>query len=170
MPIQRKLAPDIAALRKDIAYNPVTGELINIRKRGRCAVGKVLGSKDVAGYTIVVYNNTQYKAHHIVWFLHTGIWAYMLDHIDGNKSNNSITNLRIATHTDNNRNHKLRCTNTSGITGVSFYTKCRRWSAEIFENGKKISLGWFNDFDDAVNARLLAEARLGYSKQHGKRI
>ena len=77
-----------------------------------------------------------------------------VDHIDNNRSNNHITNLRWATSKENNHNRKLSNKNTSGTKGVNWNKKSMKWTAQICINGKNINLGSFINKDDAINIRV----------------
>lgn len=78
------------------------------------------------------------------------------DHIDRNRLNNRRCNLRSVTALENNRNHSMHSTNTSGYTGVS-WTKTNKWEVYIWLKNKKIHIGRFSNLQDAVDARLNAE-------------
>ena len=77
-----------------------------------------------------------------------------VDHIDNNRINNNITNLRWATRSENNQNASIRSNNKSGSKGVSWSKKTQKWSANISINGKQINLGSFINKDDAINIRV----------------
>lgn len=79
------------------------------------------------------------------------------DHIDRNPLNNRRYNLRPATQQENARNHSISHTNTSGVIGVGWNKVHCKWQSRIYINKKPIFLGWFDDKDDAIKARLLAE-------------
>ena len=81
----------------------------------------------------------------------------VIDHIDGNTLNNRKTNLRVCTVQQNGCNHKMSKKNTSGISGVYFSSKYNKWYAQITVNRKTISLGTYNTYEDAVQARKDAE-------------
>lgn len=83
----------------------------------------------------------------------------IIDHINRNPSDNRKENLRITDNAHNRMNMSLMSTNTSGVTGVSFYKNENKWSAEIYCNNKHIHLGRFISFEDAVKARLEAEVK-----------
>ena len=74
-----------------------------------------------------------------------------VDHIDNNKLNNNLINLRFATHTQNGQNRSMSSKNTSGTKGVHWNKKNNKWTAQITINGKRINLGSFLDKDDAIN-------------------
>ena len=77
-----------------------------------------------------------------------------VDHIDNNKLDNNVNNLRWATNHENNMNQKLSSRNTSNYKGVSFHKGSNKWEAKIQINGKKKHLGYFDSIEDAVNARV----------------
>lgn len=83
--------------------------------------GRDAGYLSVQGYWTVKVNSKAYKVHRILWEMFYGkIPSKMqIDHIDGNRTNNDLTNLRLVTHKVNGRNQKRRTTNTSGVTGVN---------------------------------------------------
>ena len=82
-----------------------------------------------------------------------------VDHRNGNGLDNTRVNLRIVTHSENLHNHSGYSTNTSGYTGVSWYKRTEKWQAKITRNNKDIHLGYFKSMGDAVDARVLAEAK-----------
>ena len=77
-----------------------------------------------------------------------------VDHVDNNKLNNTINNLRFATHTENQHNSKMRSDNKSGIKGVSFNSNRNKWEAYIIIDGIKIHLGLFKTIEEAKQARV----------------
>jgi len=82
-----------------------------------------------------------------------------IDHINNNNLDNRKENLRIVTNSDNLKNSKLRIDNKTGCKGVSFDKSRNKWSAQIKINYKKIDLGRFASFDEAVKARKEAELK-----------
>lgn len=82
------------------------------------------------------------------------------DHINRNPLDNRKNNLRNATLMNNNRNHSLRKDSTSGVSGVNWHKRMCKWVARINNNeNKRIVLGYFEKFEDAVVARLKAEKK-----------
>ena len=77
-----------------------------------------------------------------------------VDHADNNRLNNNVENLRFASNQENNMNSKIRRDNTSGFKGVRFDKKSNKWKAEICINGTKQHLGYFENIENAVNARV----------------
>lgn len=82
------------------------------------------------------------------------------DHINGNTFDNRRCNLRVASLSQNNQNRRLSDRNSSGVKGVFWDKWNQRWRALITLNGRKMYLGSFHDFEDAVNARRTAEIDL----------
>ena len=76
-----------------------------------------------------------------------------IDHIDNDRQNNNLINLRVATNRQNSQNAKLSSKNTSGTKGVSWVDTRQRWRAQICVNRKIINLGYFINKDDAINIR-----------------
>lgn len=82
-----------------------------------------------------------------------------IDHIDNNRKNNALSNLRWVTHSQNNINRSKQSNNTSGITGVSFDKKQNQWVVRMKIDAKYQYLGSFKHFDDAVKCRKDAEVK-----------
>ena len=85
--------------------------------------------------------------------------ALSIDHINHQKNDNRKINLRVVTQSENNRNHGLNPSNISGVTGVSYSKKSKKWMAQVTVNGKTKSLGTFSNLDDAIKARKIGEEK-----------
>lgn len=83
-----------------------------------------------------------------------------VDHIDGDGLNNRRSNLRCATKSQNQRNSRRNCLNTSGFKGVHWYESKRRWQAQIMLNKKQHHLGYFKTAEEAHSAYVAASERL----------
>lgn len=111
-----------------------------------------------------------HKAHRVCWAIHHGEWpAEDIDHINGVRDDNRITNLRAVSRAENARNKKRSPKNTSGATGVYWHNPTGKWLAHIGADGSKKHLGLFDDFSTAVAVRKAAEAAHGYHPGHGRR-
>jgi hypothetical protein len=77
-----------------------------------------------------------------------------VDHIDNDKTNNNISNLRFATSKENSQNSKLRSNNTSGHKGIYFNKRAKKWRAHIQIDGININIGYFDNLEDAKIARI----------------
>lgn len=131
-------------------------------------VGDKAGSMNKIGYVIVKINGKAYKAHRIIWLYHYGhLPKNDIDHIDRNKGNNRITNLREVSKTRNLRNRGILKSNTSGIAGVCYCNHRGKWKSYIKINGIQKTIGYFNDFNSAVQARLNKEIDLNWNDKTG---
>ena len=104
------------------------------------------------GYCEVWLNGKTYKLHRLLAqaFIPNPMNKPEVDHIDGNKQNNCLSNLRWATRAENMRNKKKRKDNTSDYTGVSFHKASGKWRAQIYVNGKNKHLGSFHTKEEAA--------------------
>ncbi len=120
---------------------------------------------DLHGYLSGRIFRTLYRAHRIGWLLHYGEWpTHQIDHINGDRSDNRMINLRDVAASDNRKNQRLRSDNSSGTFGVDWDKNRQKWSARI---GHKY-LGRFESKDDAIAARARAEVEFGYHPNHGR--
>ncbi len=120
-------------------------------------------------YAMITIREKNYQAHRVIWAFHYGEWPIgCIDHINGDKTDNRLCNLRVTSHAENMKNQKRRSTNTSGVTGVCWSKKDKRWVASIKVDGRSKHLGSFAVFDAAVSARKLAETNYGYHPNHGR--
>jgi hypothetical protein len=153
--------PTPEMLRKLLRYDAETGQLIWAKTNSRRApAGSVAGclSKHT-GYIYVGVNNKRLRAHRVVWMIVYNEIPGEIDHIDGNRSNNRLENLRVVSRSGNNQNRGIQRNNTSGATGVSFDSYRSKWAANIQADGKKIKLGRFASFDEAVKAYAAAKEK-----------
>jgi len=122
-------------------YDEVIGELRWKVKHGRGRVDSVAGCIQREEYRSVGVNGKLYPVHRLIWTMVVGEIpdGYVIDHIDGNHSNNMITNLRLATPGENSRNRRNQSNNTSGAKGVSFDKQSGKWKVQIMKDGKVTS-------------------------------
>lgn len=116
-------------------------------------VGATLGTK-TKGYIQISIQNKRYFAHRLVFMYHHGYCPEYIDHIDGDKSNNRIENLRPATLTQNNYNVKTPKSNKSGVKNVHWNKKNKNWNVTLSANNKSM---YFGTFDDLELASIVAE-------------
>jgi hypothetical protein len=128
---------------------------------------KEAGAISGRGYRIVSINYRKYMVHRLVWIMHGNKPVPMLDHIDGNKLNNCIENLRPATKSQNMMNVGAYSNNTSGIKGVSWSTKDRKWIGQVWIQGRIHCAGSFHDIEKCAAAvRKLREDLHGEFARH----
>lgn len=107
------------------------------------------------------------SAHRVIFAMAHGYYPAEIDHIDGNRANNKLSNLRAVTRIQNAQNKKLPASNTSGYCGVR--TRGNKWVAQIKFDTKYIFLGAFSSIDEARAARQAAERCLGFHRNHGRK-
>lgn len=117
------------------------GQLNRKVDRGPARAGSVAGWIDRKGYRLIRIDGVKYLAHRLIYAIVHGVdpGALLVDHIDGDKLNNKIENLRLATNAENGRHrvgHDVR--NTSGMRGVYFNKASGKWYGKIKYNGKTI--------------------------------
>lgn len=135
-----------------LRYEPETGLLFWTDKAHKSVKNKQAGTPNHLGYIIVLFKGKPYKAHRLAWLLMNGEWPIqMIDHIDGNTSNNAWSNLRDVSNKVNQCNrHKARTDSKSGLMGASPYRN--KWRAQIKRNGVIKYLGLFNTAQEAHEA------------------
>ena len=129
------------------AFDYQDGNLI--RRTGRVnEIGQVAGCiHKGTGYIHVKIKAKAFKAHRLVFLYHHGYLPECVDHIDGDKTNNKIENLRAATKEENCRNQKIRSTNKSGYKGVKWVEHCKKWQVEVCKNYKQLRFGMYEDLE-----------------------
>lgn len=126
---------------------------------------KPAGHITARGYVTIRISGKSYLGHRLAYLLTHGRWPIgEIDHINGNKGDNRITNLREVTRQQNTFNVARRSTNTSGYKGVSWCSRRKMWSAYGFIAGVKKHLGRYHQLEAAVAARVAFE--LEYHKQY----
>lgn len=167
----KMIEPDIDHIREIFHYDPISGFLYwNYDRSSNAKKGSRAGSLTNSGYREVRVGNKQVLAHRVIWGIVYGEYPKEeIDHIDGNKDNNSLLNLRSVTKSQNQRNAGIRSDNKTGVSGVRWHAFHKKWAAQIKVDGKNLHLGYFEEFDKAVLARREAEIIHEYHPNHGKR-
>ncbi len=144
-----------------IAYSEEssTGLVWKVDRGTRAIKGEETGRPDGDGYLQFTFRYRKYRNSRVIYFLGTGIdpEEKYVDHIDGDILNNKISNLRLATLSQNQDNRKKNKNNTSGITGVLWSKISKKWRAEIYKDRSLIYLGLFDNKDEAIAVRITAE-------------
>ena len=122
------------------------GNLIwKFAKSRRVKTGDIAGYLAHEGYIDIGVDGGIYKAHRLIYFYHNGYFPLFIDHIDGNRSNNKIQNLRSATISQNAMNQKISTKNSSGVKGVYWHKRDKKWVVQLKVNFKRHYFGYFND-------------------------
>lgn len=173
-------------LQKLLSYDAQTGDLIwrhrpremfsegynggetswktwNSRYAGRLASN--VGSGE---YVRVNIMGKRYFAHRLIWMMVNGEWPQEIDHINGNRNDNRLCNLRAVDRQENLRNLARRSDNSSGVTGVSYAKRENRYVAYITVDSHTKVIGRFDTLEAATMARKQAEQDNGYHANHGR--
>lgn len=137
-------------------YDSVNGQLIWINHWYNPVLPKILGKIagcESKGYNIVRINGKNYKVHRIIWFLETGEWPKLIDHIDGNGLNNHIDNIRSVNHTINNRNRQSH--REGRLLGTTFNKRKGMWEGQRIINGVREYFGQHKTEIEAHQAYLI---------------
>lgn len=120
------------------------------------------------GYHHGCIYHRNYVAHRVIWALHYGSWpSDFIDHLNGDRKDNRIVNLRVVSYAQNSRNMSVSTRNKSGVCGVYWSPKQGKWRAQIRVSGKCVELGSYVDIDEAAAARSKAKAHFGFTERHG---
>lgn len=151
-------------LKSLIKYNPSTG--IFFRQINRTE--RIAGTISKNGYVQIGISGKRYYAHRLAWLYVFGeIPIGDIDHKNGEKSDNRIANLRIATRSQNIMNVGIKSNNTSGVKGVSWIKKRGKWQALVCINGLNNHLGLYDDIKKAEEAVVrFRECMLGEFSRH----
>lgn len=151
----------IDQLHDKLNYNPETGDLIWINDTRWTRKGSIAGTMCL-GYIKISINKIIIPAHRIAWAMTYKRWPFgEIDHINGDRSDNRICNLRESTHQQNCMNRAKARNNKSGYKGVSWHYVGQKWQAHISIGGKGIYLGLFDNPQQAYEAYQKA-ASLAY--------
>lgn len=146
-------------LKEYFIYDEITGILIRKKTEWRNSkkIGKPCGTLK-NGYLVVGFFGKTERLHRLIWlYVYGQLPKNQIDHINGNRADNRISNLRDVTNAENCQNFKKKITNTSGYTGVWLVKKSLNWRAEIWVNYKKISLGTYKTKEMARDAYIKAK-------------
>lgn len=131
----------------------------------RFANKEAFTSRIQSGYPSGTIDKKYIAAHRAAWCLHFGEWpTSFIDHINGDRADNRISNLRLVDNQANCKNQKMRKTNTSGVMGVRWHAGKRKWEVMLSNR----YLGCFASKEDAIAVRREAERRAGYHPNHGQ--
>lgn len=150
-------------------YCPVTGVFTwKLRTAHRIQVGDIAGSTQPSGYITVRVAGVLYYAHRLAVLYMTGTWPVgLVDHNNRVRHDNRWSNLKLATAQENQRNAGKSKNNTSGVTGVIWDRRRKRWFAQITIDRKSRFLGYFDDISSAALARKAAECVHNFHPNHG---
>lgn len=175
-------APNQALLTQLLDYDPKTGILLwrsrppemfsairyQTQWNTRYAGQQAFTATNRYGYKVGAVNNKVYRACRIIIKLVYNLDPENVDHIDGNRQNDSLENLRPITARENQLNMRRGKANNSGIIGVCWDKQRQKWTATITVHRKTINLGRFDDKQEAIQIRQQAEKDHGFHANHGR--
>jgi len=184
-----KELPSPELLRQLLRYDPDTGKLYWKERtpdmfvdgkhskehtcskwNSRHAHKEAFNTKTSCGYFRGSIMGVDIRAHRAAWALHFGDWPKNhIDHLNGNRVDNRIVNLKDVTISENNINRKIPSNNKSNFIGVWFDAQRGKWVAELSINKERILYKRFSSKDEAITTRKEAEAKYGFHPNHGRR-
>ena len=150
-------------------YDPLTGVFTwKVPRTNNIKIGDIAGCLTKNGYRVISINDKPYKAHRLAWlYVYGKLPKNQIDHINHNKDDNRIVNLREVDSVENGRNRSIANNNKSGVTGVHWDNIAKQWKVQIKVKGEQIHLGYFHDFTEAVKARKEAEHKYNFHENLG---
>jgi hypothetical protein len=147
------VCPTPERLNREFSFNAETGIVTRKTAAANQLVGKTVGSSNSHGYLYAQIDYCKFRLHRAIWAMVHGSWpTEEIDHINGNRKDNRLANLRHVSRQQNATNLGIRSNNKSGHKGVS-WNKCRKkWMASISIAGKSKNLGGYKHLVDAVAA------------------
>lgn len=141
------------SVRSIFLYDHSTGKLFyKVRRNGRVPAGSEVGCLCPDGYLRTTIKKECYLVHRLIWLFFYGKWPKEeIDHVNRNRKDNRIINLREATRFQNVCNVPLRKDNKSGLRGVHYYKNRKMWCAQIGGKTRK-TIGYFNSKEEAYKA------------------
>lgn len=151
-----------------IEYHPESG-MFRRKKFAQRGKTDFRGRVDHKGYLRTQVAGKPVLCHRLAWLMHYGSWPQgEIDHINGDRQDNRISNLRVCTHQQNNHNQPLRKTNTSGVKGVYWHAKQRKWRGQVCLNYKMHLTQGFDEIANAESAVIELRNKLhGDFANHG---
>lgn len=146
---------------KEVHYNAITGVFTWAYGRRGVSRGAIAGSLGFDGYWRIKINRKVYAAHRLAWFLTHGQWPSVeIDHINGNKLDNRIVNLRQADRSVNSQNKRTAQANnlSCGLLGVTWNKQHLRWQSKLMVKKKAVHVGYFDSPEEA-HAAYIAKKR-----------
>lgn len=143
-------------LKELLNYCPISGVFTRRIGTLETPAGAIADRPQSKGYMRLCVLGSQYLSHRVAWFYVHGVWPSEIDHIDMNKTNNAISNLRVVTSGQNKENRKFSQANnmSCGLLGVTWDKSKGKWQAQINVNKKHIFIGRYTDKNEAHKAYL----------------
>ena len=159
--------PPPESIREFLSYCPATGVFSRQKAPPHRAGGLKCGNRRPSGYMAIIFKGKHYYAHRLAWWwVHGEMPAMHIDHINGDKADNRISNLRLSTFAQNNFNAPVGPRNTSGFRGVTWEQRSLRYVAKIYRNGKCKHIGQFRTKEEAAAAYAAESEKVAGQFEH----
>lgn len=155
-------------VKKLFNYDKSTGLVTYAMPTHHNDVGDIAGYNHSGGYISILIGKSEYLLHRIIWLYVKGYLPDQVDHIDHVRNNNRWDNLREVNNTDNSKNTSISKNSTTKVNGVSFMKSRNKYRAYIMVNRKQISLGLYENLEDAQEARRKADIKYNFHSNHGR--
>jgi len=153
MPSNKENNFGLLEFKKVLNYNSKIGKFIRRIPINQFKVGGIAGSINNKGYIKIKVCGKNVAASHLAWLYAYGGWpSKQIDHINGDKADNRICNLREATNLENCRNRGNLKSNISGYKGVGFRTRAGMYEVRASFGGKRVYLGSFKTVEEGAAA------------------
>jgi len=150
-----------AQLKELFNYDPLTGVFIRLVNRSNVKAGDVAGGLNHEGYWRITVDGREYMAHRLAWlYVHGSFPAEQVDHANGQRANNRLSNLRACSNAQNHQNIGSRGIGASNLVGAHWRKQRAMWLAVIVLNGRRHHLGHHPTAEAAHEAYKAAKARL----------
>lgn len=157
-----RLLPSQEFLREHFFYDPETGQFLHRCPLTKDPIDRSKVKDPRSKYRITIIGKTAYPTHRLCYLYYHGPFdeSFQIDHINCDKHDNRINNLRLATVREQMRNRPIRKDNRTGFKGITFDLSKQRYRARIRVENKRLHIGWFDNPEDAYKAFVEAAAAL----------
>ncbi len=159
---------EIQLIKDTFDYDGITGLLYRKKSFHKRYIGWTAGAVNGRGYMLVRIGSKKYSVHRLAWIISTGSNPIEIDHINHDKKDNRLVNLREVNRTTQMKNRKKNSNNTTGSNGVGIGNG--GYIAYTSVNGERFHIGTFDTKEEAVAARQSADKAFDYHKNHGQKL
>lgn len=159
-------------LKECLSYDPGSGDFAALVDRRLYKAGDVFRTVNSSGYIRIRIDGVYYYAHRLAWMYVHGEWPPAdVDHINGDRADNRMCNLRLATRKENLQNRSASRSSATKVKGVDYHAGMRKYRVRIRSEGKRFTVGYFDSVEEAAIAYEKAAAELHgeFAAHHSRR-